>query len=43
MEKKDHQKIIEICRKQEGKNIDLWIKALKYFCDPSNGELQQYI
>ncbi len=32
MDTNSNDKILELCRKNEGKNIELWIKALKYFC-----------
>jgi hypothetical protein len=35
MGNQNYAKIIEICRKNEGKDVNLWIKALKYFCDSS--------
>ena len=39
MELNEYDKILEVCRKNEGKNTDLWIKALKYFCNSKVGDL----
>jgi len=43
MELNDYDKILEVCRKNEGKNIDLWIKALKFFCNSKEGNLEKYL